>query len=384
MNMSHFMDRRAFLASVGALTGAAPLALRGGYVPSWLHAGTAGLPLRARAQAKGLLYGSSTLARYLRDDHAFEARFAEECGILVPEWELKWEAIRPAPDRFDFTAPDFLAAFAAEHSMAFRGHCLAWHESLPPWFAATVNRSNAETFLRKHIATVAGRYAGKVHSWDVVNEAIDVGGGRPDSLRASPWLDFLGPDYIRIAFEATAEADPHALLCYNEYGIEFKWPKEQAKRAAVLELLGRLKSSNVPVQALGIQAHLRAGDPGFSADELATFLRRVADLGLKILITELDADDRALPKDPATRDQAVAKTYESFLSVALAEPAVIAVLTWGLSDRYTYFNKMRPRADGAPARPLPLDADLKPKPAYDALARAFDAAPARPGTGAPK
>ncbi|HLQ23120.1 MAG TPA: endo-1,4-beta-xylanase, partial [Gemmatimonadales bacterium] len=252
------------------------------------------------------------------------------------------------------------------------------------WFAATVNRSNAETILRQHIATVAGRYAGKVHSWDVVNEAIDVAGGRPDSLRASPWLEFLGPDYIRIAFEATAQADPHALLCYNDYGIEFKWPKEHAKRAAVLELLGRLKSSNVPIQALGIQAHLRAGDPGFSADELATFLRRVADLGLKILITELDADDRALPKDPATRDQAVAKTYESFLSVALAEPAVIAVLTWGLSDRYTYFNKMRPRADGAPARPLPLDADLKPKPAYDALARAFDAAPARPSTGAPK
>ena len=104
----------------------------------------------------------------------------------------------------------------------------------------------------------------------------------------------------------------------------------------------------------------------------------------KLDITELDADDRALPKDPATRDQAVAKTYESFLSVALAEPAVIAVLTWGLSDRYTYFNKMRPRADGAPARPLPLDADLKLKPAYDALARVFDAAPTRPGTGAPK
>jgi len=333
--------------------------------------------LRDRATAKGLLYGATGTQSRLSKDSEFAARFVKECAILVPEWDLKWKALRPTPDSFDFSRGDWLVKFAQTHGLLFRGHTLVWHEDLPQWFAGTVNSQNAKQILVKHIATVVKHYAGKIHSWDVVNEAILPGDKRPDGLRDSPWLNFLGPDYIEIAFRAAAEADPQALLVYNQNRLEYELPDNEASRTAVLRLLERLKSRGTPVQALGLQSHLRADETKFNPTKLRTFLKEVADLGLKILITEMDVTDQKLPLNAGVRDRIIARVYEDYLSAVLEEPAVIAVLTWGLSDRYTWLSDYKPREDKAPVRPLPLDAELKRKLAWNAIARAFEKAPMR-------
>lgn len=329
------------------------------------------------ASRKGLLYGAASDHAMLSSDPQFAARYIENCSILVPENGLKWRALRPSPDQFDFTKTDWLFGFAETHRLQMRGHTLVWHLSLPRWFSETVNQRNAERYLVNHIESVAGRYAGKVHSWDVVNEAIEVPDDRPDGLRKSPWLEFLGEEYIDLAFRVAAQSDPNALRVYNDYGLQYDTSSHIAKRRAALRLLERLKAKDTPIQAFGIQSHLRASETRFNAQKLRQFLQDIASMGLKILITELDVSDQGLPADIANRDRLVADAYREYLDVVLDEPAVIAVLTWGLSDRYTWLSEFKPREDGLPVRPLPLDENLERKPAWYAIAQAFDNAPAR-------
>jgi endo-1,4-beta-xylanase len=333
--------------------------------------------LAQAASRKGLLYGAASDYAMLSSDTRFAARYLENCSILVPENGLKWRALRPSLDQFDFTKTDWLFEFAAKHRLQMRGHTLVWHLSLPRWFSETVNQRNAERYLVHHIESVAGRYAGKVHSWDVVNEAIEVPDDRPDGLRKSPWLEFLGEEYIDLAFRVAAQSDPNALRVYNDYGLQYDTSSHAAKRRAALGLLERLKAKGTPIQAFGIQSHLRASETRFNAETLRRFLRDIASMGLKILITELDVSDQGLPADIEKRDRLVADAYQTYLDVVLDEPAVIAVLTWGLSDRYTWLSEFKPREDGLPVRPLPLDENLERKPAWYAIAQAFDNAPVR-------
>lgn len=335
------------------------------------------LSLKQRAAAKGLIYGIAISYPSISSDQQLAALIVQEGGMLVPEWEHKWRPLRPDPDNFDFTRADWIAKFARTHGMLMRGHTLVWHDSLPRWFQKTVNRQNAKQFLTQHIQQVAGRYAGQMHSWDVVNEAIDVDDKQPNGLRKTPWLELLGPNYIDLAFRVAAEADPKALLVYNDYGLEYDTPRHEAKRNAVLKLLEGLKSRGVPIHAFGIQSHLNASEKRFNPQKLQNFLRNIADMGLKILVTELDVTDKDLPLDTVIRDRIVAAAYEDYLTAVLEEPAVIAVLTWGLSDRYTWLSQFKPRPDKAAVRTLPLDANLKPKLAWNAIARAFDRAPKR-------
>ncbi|MBW4626548.1 MAG: endo-1,4-beta-xylanase [Brasilonema octagenarum HA4186-MV1] len=334
-------------------------------------------PLKKRANAKGIIFGSAIRQDLLVSEPQSATSFAQQCGILVPEWELKWNILRPAPDKFDFSKADWLAKFARTHGMLFRGHTLVWDQALPGWFKETVNRQNAEKFFVEHVETVTKHYAGQMHSWDVVNEAIGIEDGRADGLKNKPWLELLGSDYIELAFRVAAQADPKALLVYNDYGLEYDTPAHEARRTAVLKLLERLKSRGTPLHALGIQSHLIGHETRFNPKKLRNFLANVASLGLKILITELDVVDQKLPLDLAVRDRIVASFFEDYLSVVLDEKAVIAILTWGLSDRYTWLATYEPRSDGLPVRTLPLDSNFKPKLAWNAMARAFDHAPKR-------
>ncbi|MEO1374459.1 MAG: endo-1,4-beta-xylanase [Cyanobacteria bacterium J06635_10] len=337
--------------------------------------------LKQRAAKKNLIFGAAIRYDQLSSDEEYAQSVIKECGMLVPEWGLKWSVypntLRPTPETFDFTAADWMLNFARTHNMEYRGHTLVWHQSLPSWFENTVNPQNARTFLEQHIKTVVTRYKGQVHSWDVVNEAIKTRDGHPDGLRKTPWLEFLGEDYIELAFRLAHEADPKAMLVYNDYGLEYDIAEDEDKRNAVIKLLKRLKSKGTPIHALGIQAHLDGGETNFNPQKIKDFLAQVADMGLKILITELDVIDKDLPEDIAIRDRIVAKAYSNYLKVALEQPAVIAVITWGLSDKYSWLDVFHPREDGAPVRPLPLDLNGQRKFAWNAIARAFDAAPSR-------
>ncbi len=377
--------RRALWLGLGSLTGVGTIATATGYQHhkrsldnlqrNFKVVGKA--TLGKRAETKGLIYGAAGGADRLSSDPTFATRFAQECRILVPEGELKWVALRPSPNKFDFTKADWLAKFAQQNGMLFRGHNLVWYQALPEWFNEIVNHQNAEKFLVEHITTVTKHYAGQIHSWDVVNEGIEPDYGRSDGLQYSPWLNFLGPDYIELAYRVAAEADPKALLVYNDAMLEYDTPKDEAKRTTVLKLLERLKSKGTPIHALGIESHLLGDETRFNPKKLRKFLADVASLGLKILITELDVIDQKLPLSPVVRDRIIAGIFEDYLSVVLDEKAVIAVLTWGLSDRYTWNSKYNARPDGKPVRPLPLDSNFKPKLAWNAMARAFDRASKR-------
>jgi endo-1,4-beta-xylanase len=332
--------------------------------------------LKKRAARKGLIYGADCGSLSLQSAPELQTAVVKECAMLVPGF-LKWDAVRPTADSFNFTRGDWYVKFAEKNRMLLRGHTLVWYLALPPWFKETVNQQNALQFLDRHIQQVVRRYAGKMHSWDVVNEAIAIEDGRPDGLRKMPWLDLLGPDYIDLAFRLAAQADPQALLVYNDYGLEYDTPQDEAKRVAVLKLLERLKSQGTPIHAFGMQSHLSGHETKFNPQKLRKFLGDVASLGLKIMITELDAIDEKLPRNVAVRDRIIAGAYEDYLSAVLDEKAVIAVITWGLSDRYTWLSEFKPRKDRAAVRPLPLDRNFNRKLAWNAIARAFDRAPKR-------
>lgn len=364
----------AFAASGSGARASAPQGL-----PAASQDASTELSLGDRALAKGLLYGAAVVQSHMANDSLFAQHVADECTALVPETALKWSVLRPSRDRYDFRQGDWLADFAQQRRMTFRGHTLVWHDAIPGWLPGAIDSKNGMRLMTDHITNVVTHYAGRVHSWDVVNEAIRPWDGKPQNLRESLWLNNCGPDYVAEAFLAAAAADPGASLVYNEYGLDYTIDKDKAKRMAVLELLADLKARNVPIHGLGIQAHLQADRMKqiFDPRELQEFVRDVAALGLKVLITELEVSDLEVPGDVETRDRAVAEGYKSYLDTVLQEPNVSMVLTWGLSDRYTRLSHSNPRPDKSPPRPLPLDEKMRRKRAWQAIADSFDDAPSR-------
>jgi endo-1,4-beta-xylanase len=382
------MTRREWMRQAAGVTAAAamPDFLGGGTSASTPAGKTQAIAgpgsLKAHAEARGLLTGCAVNANLFRDDEGFRELLAEQYNIVVPENCLKWNILRPTADTYNFADADSLVAFTAAHGMKVRGHNFVWHEALPGWFDATVNKDNAQTFLVDHIHTVGGRYKGKIHSWDVVNEAIWIADGRPDGLRSSsPWFQMLGPGYIDVAFKTAREADPAALLTYNDYSIEYDNEADGKKRAAVLALLRRMKADNVPLDALGIQSHIHAvSKDGFSKG-VRELLAGAKALGLQVFVTELDVnDDSVTAEDMAERDKIVAGVYRSYLTEALAGHEVKAVLTWGASDKNTWLNhgtKFRKQHPDRLQRPLPFDPDYASAPAFFAMRESFDQAKKR-------
>jgi endo-1,4-beta-xylanase len=233
--------------------------------------------------------------------------------------------------------------------------------------------------------------------------------GRPDGLRDSPWLELIGPGYLELAFRAARQADPSALLTYNDYGIELDTPKQVEKRNQVLALVKELHSNGGLIDAVGVQSHLHAGDD-VKGTGLRDFVRELGKMNLQVFVTELDVNEQnyklATPnfltgtqsnptpnssESPAPdsqsntvkasvdrflfgdRDAEVARIYREYLTMMLAEPNVRAVLTWGITDRSTWLNGAKyARADGQPQRPLPLDPDYAPTPVFFAERDALD------------
>ena len=336
--------------------------------------------LKAQAHKRGLLVGCAVGAANLHEPD-FTQVLIDQYSLVVPENALKFGPLRPSPTEYNFADADALVNFAHDHEIKVRGHNFVWHEQLPTWFDATVTKENAKQILTTHIQTVASRYKGKIQSWDVVNEAINPPDGRPDSLRKSPWLQLIGPEYLELAYRTARQADPHAKLTYNEYGIENEGEADQTKRAATLDLLKRLKAANVPIDALGIQSHISAGSGQTWGKGLRDLIGQAQSMGLEVYLTELDVNDDAVPgDDTAARDQIVAAVYRDYLAVALENKAVKSVLTWGLTDKRTWLNGIkshREKLPNRPQRPLPFDPDYKPAPAFFALRDALAHAPHR-------
>jgi endo-1,4-beta-xylanase len=263
-----------------------------------------------------------------------------------------------------------LFGFARQGGLSLRGHPLVWYTANPPWLAPALAARRDERLLTGHIRTVLKRYP--LASVDVVNEALAPPGSKQRGWRPSPWLTAFGPAYIDIAFRAARAAAPATQLVYNDFGCEQGSGANDRFRADTLDLLDGLLARRVPVDALGLQGHLTAFSNRVDQRKLRAFLDDVRARGLAILVTELDVDDSGGPSDIATRDAAVADEARRFLDVVLDCPATTAVLTWNLSDRYVDPpDEWRLKLAGFRYRKTPYDAEMRPKPLWTALARAF-------------
>ena len=360
MSIGGRLHRRDVIAGLGAAAAITAL--------PWQRAHADAPSLEATAKAGRLFYGAAIQDGQLRKDDAFAALVAAQCGVVVPEWEMKWAAIEHRQGRRNFARADAIRDFATRHSLKIRGHALIWHRSIPEWATEAFANGNGWTFVHDHIAAMLTRYGGApfIH-WDVLNEVIEPKQGRADGLRISPFLKAFGPDYIERALRLARDSAPATRLYINEYGVDYDGRTERDRRAALLRLVQQMKSKGVPLDGVGIQAHLRLDGSPFSAAGLRRFLSDVAASGVRITITELDVRERDLTPPIAARDARVSDEVKRYLDVVLQEPALEGVVTWGLSDRYSWLTSAAVRAQGTVNRGLPFDSNLAPKPVRNTI-----------------
>jgi len=285
--------------------------------------------------------------------------------MVEPENGMKWAAVHPQQDSFDFREGDSVVRFAQAHGMKVRGHCLVWDHSNPDWLAhAQFTPAQLSDLLREHITTVMKHYAGQVFAWDVVNEALDENGRPKDSIwynQPGIGLAANGTAYIEQAFRWAREADPHALLFYNEAEGEKLNPKSDA----IYAMLKDFKRRGVPIDGVGLQLHIPKLD--FDTGSLAANIARLTALGLQVHITELDV---ALPVDAtgkAVRDDDLlrqAEVYRGVIRACLQNPGCSAIQTWGFTDKYSWIGS---HSHGTQGAALPFDRTYKPKAAYAAM-----------------
>lgn len=358
-------DRRTVMAAVGAAA----------IMPAMPTVACAAdsQSLGARAARAGLMFGTC-IEQEVYEDLRYAALVREQCTVLVNANALKFAFLRQFGPKADFTAAERLLDFAESASIPFRGHALVWNDWVPDWVKKLSN-AEVETVFDAHIDEVVIRYSGRIQSWDVVNEPFAPWDNKPGNYRAGAWYDVIGPGYIERALRRAAAADPKARLAVNEAFCERDDDLGRAVRAAMLDLVKRLKDADAPLHVVGLQAHLQ---PQFAFDDnvYAKFLSSLAAEGVDIYLSELDVDDASLPANVTERDAGVARRYTDFLAAALSVPAVKAVITWGLADGYTWYRDLARTAGtlaARPPRPLPYDEMLMPKPAQMALGEAFDA-----------
>ncbi|MBD0272464.1 MAG: endo-1,4-beta-xylanase [Acetobacteraceae bacterium] len=334
------------------------------------------------AARRGVPFGIAVRADALENDAAFAAAATREAAMLVPEGAAKWWVLRPAEGVYDFADLDRIFAFAARHGQAVRGHTLVWHAAMEDWTVAALAEGPARgrALLEEYFDRVLGYTAPAIRDWDVANEAVADPWKSNELLKDSPWLRSIGPDYLDLAFRLARRRDPGLTLTYNDYGCEHDTDFDDEKRRRVLALVRGMRDRGVPIDAVGLQGHMHR-DNKFSAPKLAGFVRSVRALGLRVLVTELDVIEPETQSDPAERDAKSAALVHAFVSTVL-EAGGDAVLCWGLSDRHSWASDEPPLAPaentpGTPgsARPLPLDRDLRRKPMWHALARAFEGRP---------
>ncbi|HSJ78432.1 MAG TPA: endo-1,4-beta-xylanase [Erythrobacter sp.] len=318
---------------------------------------------------------------------AYTAIIKGECGIVVAENEMKWQALRPSPTAYTFDRMDEIVRWAQENSLAVRGHTLLWHR--PQWFPNWLNTYDyganpvreAERLLTEHIQTVTRRYKGVITSYDVVNEAIDHDRNAPIETSMSRAMG--SPEAVLdLAFHTARAELPEGQLVYNDY---MSWePQHREHVADVLRLLEGFRKRGTPVDALGIQSHIEmfAIDPAtgvgpFAEREWRSFLDEVTGMGYRLLITEFDVKDKALPANIAQRDEKVADFSRRYFDLMFDYDAHLDdILAWGMVDRFNWLQGFDPakRADGQEVRGTPYDSQYRAKPMRTALAEAISAA----------
>ncbi len=319
-----------------------------------------------QAASSATPFGVAVAIEPFRNDARYRQALIEHADILVPMNALKWASLRHTKGMFDYSGADEIINFARAHGKSVRGHTLLWYDYNPQWVEALGSSREAEKALVDHIEKVVGRYRGIVPSWDVVNEVVAHNPLDEGDWRQGIWLKHLGPAHVEIAFRAAARTDPSAQLVINEYDLENTGLRFDARRKAILNIVRNLQDKNIPIHGVGLQAHLYA-EREIDRDGLAGFIKTLAQLGVKTLITELDVIDWRLSKNPVKRDIGVANVVAEFLETVYSAGGPQSIVSWGLTDRYSWISDVFKRSDGAPNRPLPLDTEYRAKPFYDII-----------------
>ena len=340
-------------------------------------------PSLREAFANDFLVGAAVNRNQIMGGDPAAMRLAQkQFNTLTAENVMKWEKIEPLENQFDWDAADTLVEFAEQHDMAVAGHVLVWHQQTPEWVFqdAQGNPASRDLLLSRmehHINTVAGRYKGRIHSWEVVNEALNEDG----SLRQSPWLEIIGDDYIEKAFEFAHAADPEAKLYYNDYNL-YKPEKAAGARA----LIAGLQQKGIAVHGAGMQGHYGMDQPE-DLKEFGAAIRAFGDMGLEVYITELDLSVLPFPPQqdwgadvsidmelneiynpyadglPADVEEQQAARYFKLFKILLANRDSVARVTfWGINDGHSWKNNwpMQGRTD----YPMLFDRSNGLKPAF--------------------
>jgi endo-1,4-beta-xylanase len=324
---------------------------------------TPSLLLRQAADQSHLLVGTA-IRPSLFSEAAYLSTLAHEFNMVEAEDVMKWWVVRGNPDTFDFGAGDEVVHFAQAHGMKVRGHCLVWDHNNPAWLGqGNFTPAQLSHLLQEHITTMMKHYAGQVFAWDVVNEALDATGRVKDSIwynQPGIGLSGKGTAYVEQAFRWAHEADPQALLFYNEAEGEGLNRKSDAIYAMVKDF----KRRGVPIDGIGLQLHISQLD--FDTTALAANIARLTALGVQVHVTELDVslplDSSGLPRNDDLHRQA--EVYRAVVQACLPNPGCTAIQTWGFTDKYSWIGS---HSHGTRGAALPFDRSYKPKPAYDAM-----------------
>ncbi|MEU0422681.1 endo-1,4-beta-xylanase [Streptomyces canus] len=348
---------RTGLSLVSLLSGLALL------VPA-TTASAADAPLRDLAAAKGKVIGTAVTGSKLTGTYGDLA--AAQFNSLTPGNAMKWGSVEPTRGSYNWAEADQIVNFAEAHGQQVRGHTLVWHSQNPSWLTnGTWTAAQLGQLMNDHIALEVGRYKGRLAAWDVVNEPFNEDG----TYRQSLWYNGLGTGYIAQALTAARAADPAAKLYINDYNVE----GVNAKSTALYNLVKSLKEQGVPIDGVGLQAHLIVGQVPAT---LQQNIQRFADLGVDVAITELDIR-MTLPSDSAKLAQQAAD-YKAVMSACVAVARCAGVTVWGFTDSDSWIPSTFPGQGAA----TPYDENYAPKPAYYAIAEALGGTTTPPPTGA--
>ena len=324
--------------------------------------------LRQAADQAGVRMGAAVGPNQLANDPLYGPTLAAEFNSITAENVMKWPAVHPAADRYDFDRADTLVAFADTHDMRVRGHTLLWANPIriPDWVNAIDDAGTLRATLDDHIRTVVGRYAGRIDAWDVINEPLDNFG---IDLFDNVFLQQLGASYIADAFRIAHEADPTATLFLNEVLVS---DASHGRFQIFYDLVKDLLDAGVPIHGVGLQGHYIRGITLPEAESLRAAIQAFADLGLVVELTELDI---SMPGQREDRLEQQGEIYEAIMGACLAVEACQGVTTWGFTDRYTWIDSQI--APGL--APLPFDEDYQRKPAWSGAREALLARVPEPG-----
>ncbi|GAA4106159.1 endo-1,4-beta-xylanase [Actinomadura miaoliensis] len=318
-------------------------------------AGAAASTLGEAAAQSGRYFGAAVAANHLGESQ-YVTVLNREFNSVTPENEMKWDATEPSRGSFSFGNADRIVSHAQGRGMKIRGHTLVWHSQLPGWVSGLSSANDVRSAMNNHINQVMGHYRGKIHSWDVVNEAFQ--DGSSGARRQSVFQQRLGDGYIEEAFRTARAADSGAKLCYNDYNID---DANAAKTRAVYNMVRDFKSRGVPIDCVGLQSHFNSQSPVPS--NYQQNIQQFAALGVDVQITELDIEGSG---------SAQADNYRRVVQACLAVSRCTGITVWGIPDHYSW------RSSGTP---LLFDRNYNKKPAYDAVLAALNGSTGNPPGG---